>query len=148
MSPKLKCRQNWNVTKIEMSLEVKCHQNWYVTKTEMSPKLKCHQNWNVPKTKILSKLIYHQNLNVTKTNSGDWPWLPWPCSVNYYAALEMKGLEDFFWGSKNGCLAFAKSSLKYPDGQTLFSWEYRPRLKCEDTREVCCKFCVHCLSLS
>lgn len=40
--------------------------------------------------------------------------------VNYPAALEMSGLEELFLRRQKRCLAFAKSSLKYPVGQTLF----------------------------
>ena len=29
--------------------KLKCHQNWNVTKTEMFPKLICHHNWNLTK---------------------------------------------------------------------------------------------------
>ena len=39
-----------------MLQKIKCHQNWNVTKTEMSPKLKC-----------LTKLKYHKNWNITRT---------------------------------------------------------------------------------
>ena len=78
MSSKLKCYQNWNVTKtdvtktkkvtkIELSPKLKCHQNWNITKTEMSPKIKFHQKLMVTKTRISSKLKCHQNWNVTKT---------------------------------------------------------------------------------
>ena len=87
---------------------------------KISPKLNCHQNWNVTKTEISSKLKYHQKLNVTKTNSLDWPWLPWPFSVDYQEALEMKGLEHFLLRQQKRCLDSAKSSFKYPDGQTFF----------------------------
>ena len=69
MSSKLKYYQNWNVTKTDMSPRQKCHQNWIVTKTEMSAKLKCHQNWNVMKTEMLPKLKCYQNWNVTKHNN-------------------------------------------------------------------------------
>ena len=40
--------------------------------------------------------------------------------VDYPAALEMTGLEELFLRRQKRCLAFAKSSLKYPVGQTLF----------------------------
>ena len=81
MSPKLKCHQNWNdtktemspklnVTKAEMSIKLKCHRNWNVTRTEMLPKLKCHQNWNVTETEISLKLKYYQHWNVTKTEKS------------------------------------------------------------------------------
>ena len=36
-----------------MSLKLKCHQNLNVTKTEMSPKLKCYQKLNVTITEML-----------------------------------------------------------------------------------------------
>ena len=59
MPLKLKCKQNWNVTKTEnvikteMSLKLKHNLNrhitntemaikWKVAKSELSPKLKCH----------------------------------------------------------------------------------------------------------
>ena len=37
----------------KLKTELKGKQNWNVTKTEMSPKIKYHQNWNVTKTKIV-----------------------------------------------------------------------------------------------
>ena len=40
----LKCHQQVNATKSEMSLKHKCYQNWNVAKTEASPKLKFHHN--------------------------------------------------------------------------------------------------------
>ena len=86
MSHKLKCYQNWYITKTDMlskltyhenqniaktekyknwnttqNLKLNCNKNWNVTYTEMSPKLKCYQNWNVIKLKC------HKNWNVTKT---------------------------------------------------------------------------------
>ena len=67
MSTKLKCHQNWNVTKTQMSPKPKCYQKWKVTKTEMSQKLKWHQNWNVTKTEMSPKQNCHQNWDVTKT---------------------------------------------------------------------------------
>ena len=82
MSLKLKCHQNWNVTKIErspklkcqkteMSQQLKCHQNWNVAKTEMSPKLKCYQNWNVTITKILHNLkMSLKSKSIIKSNPG------------------------------------------------------------------------------
>ena len=42
--------------KIEVSPKLKCYQNWNITKTEMSPKLKCHQNWNITKTEMSLEL--------------------------------------------------------------------------------------------
>ena len=41
--------------------KLKCHQNWNVTKTEMFPKLKCHHNWNLPKKFFwkLNKISLH-----------------------------------------------------------------------------------------
>ena len=56
MSPKLKCHQNWNLSKLKCH-QLICHRNLNVTKTEMSPelkyhqKLKCYLNWNVTKSK-------------------------------------------------------------------------------------------------
>ena len=44
MSPKLKCHQNWNVTKTEMSSKLKYHKNRNITKTKRS------KNWNITKT--------------------------------------------------------------------------------------------------
>ena len=50
--------QNWNVTKTEMSLNLKCHQNLNGSKADMSPKTEMSQkrnffqNWKVPKTCI------------------------------------------------------------------------------------------------
>ena len=41
--PKLKCHQNLNITKTEMSPKLKYHLEWNVTETKMSQKLKCHQ---------------------------------------------------------------------------------------------------------
>ena len=38
-----------------MSLKLKCHQNWNVTKTEMSPKLIRHLNQIVTKTEVSQK---------------------------------------------------------------------------------------------
>ena len=66
--PKLKCHQNWNVIKTEMSPKLKCHQNWNVTKTEISPKLKCLQNWNVTKTEM-SLTLKCQNVTKTEISS-------------------------------------------------------------------------------
>ena len=40
--------------------------------------------------------------------------------VDYPAALEMTALEELSLRRQKRCLAFAKSSLKYPVGQTLF----------------------------
>ena len=70
MSPKLKCRQDSNVAKTEISTELKYHPN------EKSPKLKCHKNGKTTKTKILKELKKspkpkpNQNLNVTKTEKS------------------------------------------------------------------------------
>ena len=50
---KLKCPQNWNVTKTEISSNLKCYQNWNVIKTEMSLELINHLKWNVTKTEIV-----------------------------------------------------------------------------------------------
>ena len=61
MLTKLKCDQNWNVTKTDQLIQGKCNHNGSfrtVTKTEMSAKQKCQQNryitenWNVTKTEI------------------------------------------------------------------------------------------------
>ena len=40
--------------------------------------------------------------------------------IEYPAALEMTGLEELSLRRQKRCLAFAKSSLKYPVGQVLF----------------------------
>ena len=40
--------------------------------------------------------------------------------VDYPAALEKTGLQELFLRRQKRCLAFAKSSLKYPVGQSLF----------------------------
>jgi hypothetical protein len=69
MSPKLKCNQNWIVTKTEMSPNLKRHQSWNVTKTEMSPELKWNQSWNVTKTEMLPNLKCYQNWNFTKSKN-------------------------------------------------------------------------------
>ena len=62
MSLKLKCHQNWNVTKkitpTEMSLQLKCHKNWNVmrnwcgSKTEMLHNLKMPSKWYLNQNKI------------------------------------------------------------------------------------------------
>ena len=71
----MKCHQNWNVTKTEMSPKLKCHQKWNVTKSEMSPKIKCHPNWNVTKTEMSPKLKCHQKWNITNTEMCYWATL-------------------------------------------------------------------------
>ena len=58
----MKCYQNWNVTKTEMSPETEMSH-----KTEISQKLKFHLNWNITETKILPKLKFHLKWLVTKT---------------------------------------------------------------------------------
>ena len=57
-----------------LQLKLKCHQNLNVSRTEMSPKLKCHQKWIVPKTELLPKLKFYYNKKVTKTKKK--------CSLN------------------------------------------------------------------
>ena len=54
MSPKLKCQQDWNITKTAMSPELKCHQNWNITFKKMLPKLQCHKIYKCPKNPNLS----------------------------------------------------------------------------------------------
>ena len=52
-----------------MSTKLKCYQNWNVTKTEMLPKLKCYQILKCPK-----------NLNLNENqNQGDRHWSHWSC---------------------------------------------------------------------
>ena len=41
--------------------------------------------------------------------------------IDYPAALEMTGLQELSLRRQNRCLAFAKTSLKYPVGQSLLS---------------------------
>ena len=63
-----------------MTQKLKCHQNWNVTKTEMSPKPNVHNNENITKIyqdvnftltetsinlKFYQKLKYQQNQNNT-----------------------------------------------------------------------------------
>ena len=71
MSPILKCHQNQNVTKAEMTYKLKYQNNLSFNKTEMSPKLKFHQLYL---TKTFMSLQQKSplncnilNLNVTKT---------------------------------------------------------------------------------
>ena len=83
ISPKLKCPQNWNITKTVMSPKLKYHQIWNVTKTEVLPKLNCHQNWSVIQTEMLLKLKCYHTLylssKITNLNSRDWHWIPRSC---------------------------------------------------------------------
>ena len=57
MSSKLKCYQNWNVTKPEMSPKIKIHQELMMTKNRISSKLKCQLKGNVTKTEMLPNII-------------------------------------------------------------------------------------------
>ena len=56
MSPKLKCHQNWNVTKTKMSLKLKFYKKFIVTKAKILSKILCHQCWNVHKTEMLPNI--------------------------------------------------------------------------------------------
>ena len=70
MLTKLKCYQDWNIPKSEMSkLEIfsntetsqrlKCQQNGNVSKAEMSLKLGCQLNWNIIITEMSQILDGH-----------------------------------------------------------------------------------------
>ena len=60
MSPNLKCHQNQNVTKTQLSPKRKCHQKKNFIKL-VYQKLKCHKNSNVTKRQLSLKRKCHQN---------------------------------------------------------------------------------------
>ena len=58
MSPKLKCNQNWNVTKTETSQKLKCYQNWNVTKSENVLKSKYKSNTKSRRGALITLLLF------------------------------------------------------------------------------------------
>ena len=67
-----------------------------------------------------SSLTAHQTNKVENIQKTSLKIILGDNFIDYPAALEMTGLEELSLRRQKRCLAFAKSSLKYPVGQVLF----------------------------
>ena len=104
-----------------MSPKLKCYQNWNVTKT------KWHQNWNVTKTKMSLKLKLDLTTGLSNLTLRIWHWLPWPCFImSSQANIRITFFEQSSprlpeVGVSRLCRQTDKQSNKHTEMLTLFS---------------------------
>ena len=130
MSQKLKCHQNANFTKMQMSPVYKWHQNAYAPK---SPKCRCHQNKNGTQTQMSPKCKCHQNINVTKNTNiikkKNWKLNNWNITKHKCHQNQWLIMEDGWCQNANVTETQMSPKLKCPQNTNVTKTQISPKRK-------------------